>query len=227
VFGNFSVRLAANKSEIKAAQRLRYDVFYSEMGASPSYHNRLLKRDMDKYDRHCDHLILMHNKEIIGTYRLLRHRNFYSEQFFDLKPLLAQPLTFLELGRSCIAREFRNKNTLDMLFSGIWDYINTHNIDVMFGCASFPTTKIEQIAPQLSYLQQHRAQNEWLVKAKNHHPLSGAPSAHNLPPLIKTYLRMGATFGEGYAIDHQFGTTDVFVIMPIKDIKSRYIKRFS
>ena len=34
-----------------------------------------------------------------------------------------------------------------------------------------------------------------------------------LPPLIKGYLRCGAKVGDGAVIDHQFGTTDVFIIM--------------
>ena len=38
---------------------------------------------------------------------------------------------------------------------------------------------------------------------------------HALPPLIKGYLRLGATFGDGAVIDRQFGTTDVLVILPV------------
>ena len=33
-----------------------------------------------------------------------------------------------------------------------------------------------------------------------------------IPPLIKGYLRVGAYVGDGAVIDHQFGTTDVFII---------------
>ena len=47
-----------------------------------------------------------------------------------------------------------------------------------------------------------------------------------LPPLIKGYLRLGAYIGDGAVIDHQFGTTDVFVIMPVEAIKTRYFAHF-
>ena len=47
-----------------------------------------------------------------------------------------------------------------------------------------------------------------------------------LPPLIKGYLRVGAYVGDGAVIDHQFGTTDVFVIMPVEAIKTRYFAHF-
>jgi putative hemolysin len=48
-----------------------------------------------------------------------------------------------------------------------------------------------------------------------------------LPPLIKGYLRLGATFGEGAVVDHQFGTTDVFVALPVEAIGARYRGHFA
>jgi putative hemolysin len=47
-----------------------------------------------------------------------------------------------------------------------------------------------------------------------------------LPPLIKGYLRVGAYVGDGAVIDRQFGTTDVFIIVPVEAIKSRYFVHF-
>ena len=49
---------------------------------------------------------------------------------------------------------------------------------------------------------------------------------HALPPLVKGYLRLGASFGEGAVIDRQFGTTDVLVILPVSAINPRYIGHF-
>ncbi len=36
------------------------------------------------------------------------------------------------------------------------------------------------------------------------------------------YLRAGAKFGEGAVIEAQFGTTDVFTILPLNDLEDRY-----
>lgn len=47
-----------------------------------------------------------------------------------------------------------------------------------------------------------------------------------LPPLIKGYLRMGAYVGDGAVIDHQFGTTDVLIVMPVEQINTRYFAHF-
>jgi L-ornithine Nalpha-acyltransferase len=49
---------------------------------------------------------------------------------------------------------------------------------------------------------------------------------HELPPLIKGYLRLGAYIGDGAVIDHQFGTIDVLIVMPVAAINARYIEHF-
>ena len=47
-----------------------------------------------------------------------------------------------------------------------------------------------------------------------------------MPPLIKGYLRVGAKIGDGCVIDHQFGTVDVFIVMPVKQIAARYVSYY-
>jgi putative hemolysin len=47
-----------------------------------------------------------------------------------------------------------------------------------------------------------------------------------LPPLIKGYLRLGACIGDGAVVDRQFGTTDVFIVLPVSAISARYIEHF-
>jgi putative hemolysin len=52
-------------------------------------------------------------------------------------------------------------------------------------------------------------------------------SARALPPLIKGYLRLGAYIGDGAVVDHEFGTTDVLIVLPVSAIKKRYIEHFA
>ena len=47
-----------------------------------------------------------------------------------------------------------------------------------------------------------------------------------MPPLIKGYLRLGARVGDGCVIDHDFSTTDVFIILPVSAIAERYINHY-
>jgi putative hemolysin len=37
---------------------------------------------------------------------------------------------------------------------------------------------------------------------------------------------LGAFIGDGAVIDHQFGTTDVLIVMPVSAINARYIEHF-
>lgn len=162
--GTLEVRLAATAAEIEAAQALRYRVFYEEMSADPTPEARASRRDADRFDAWCDHLLVIDHKRgegpagVVGTYRLLRRDaaaragGFYTQTEFDIAPLLAVPGPVLELGRSCVDAEYRTRPTMQLLWQGIASYVVQHDIRVMFGCASLPGTDPDVLAPSLSYL---------------------------------------------------------------------------
>lgn len=188
---------------------------------------------------------LPHKPRVVGTYRLLRqdvaeqHSGFYSAQEFDLQPLLDRHagLRFLELGRSCVDPAYRDKRTVELLWHGIWAYVRQYQIDALFGCASFAGTDPDTLAVPLSFLHHHaQAKPDWQVKAQ---PSRAAPftprpadqvemksALNEMPPLIKAYMRVGARFGSDVVIDHQFGTSDVLVVLPIRDIHPKYLGYF-
>jgi putative hemolysin len=261
--GTLEVRLAVTPKDIKRAQKLRYRVFYEEMAAVPDLHCRIKRRDIDPYDAVCDHLLVVDlaapakplpgmkakpgrtKPRVVGTYRLLRQERaalvggFYSQAEFDIAPMLkAHPgARFVELGRSCVEKPYRDKRTVELLWHGIWAYVRRHRIDVMFGCASFEGTDPDALALPLGFLHHHAlADAEWRVKPLAHRAVAMdrlAGSEINLkqamqamPPLIKGYLRVGAKFGDGAVVDRQFGTTDVLVILPVRDIHPKYIGYF-
>ena len=253
--GSLGIRLASNAKEVRQAQRLRYQVFYEEMSAVPSSLMTLARRDIDSYDAICDHLLVFDDcigldrrsglQTVVGTYRLLRHRiaqrngGFYSANEFDLSALLAhqRDLNFLELGRSCVLAGYRNKRTIELLWRGIWIYLVHHRCDVMIGCASFDGTDSDKLALPLSFLHHFAAAPpEWRATAlpgryveMNRMPkdrIDAKKALRELPPLIKGYLRIGAFVGDSAVIDHRFGTTDVFMILPVSLIQPRYINHF-
>ena len=254
--GSLEVRLATTRREIRKAQRLRYKVFYEVGAARPDATTALIRRDVCPFDRICDHLIVIDHAartsrlgrlkpKIVGTYRLLRqdvaalNGGFYSARQFDIAPLLARHsgARFLELGRSCVLGPWRGKPTLDLLWRGLWAYVRHHQIDVMIGCASFPGTDPLAHAASLSFLAIHaKAEDTWQVRpqAGRGAPVQALDLAIGdprkalaaLPPLVKGYVRAGARFGAAAVVDHQFGTTDVFVVMPVADIAARYAAHF-
>jgi putative hemolysin len=248
--GNLEVRLARSSEEVKRAQRLRYNVFYQEMSAIANVRALVSGRDRDPFDRFCDHLLVLdhgsegHNDfpEIVGTYRLLRQtvaekrRGFYSDGEFGVERLVARhrDRNFLELGRSCVLKPYRTKRTVELLWHGIWSYVRQHGTDVMIGCASLEGTDTARLAPLLAFLRHIApAPEAWRVAAQPGRgvpidslpakPVSEMAALRGLPPLIKGYLRLGAYVGEDAVIDYQFGTTDVFLILPHERINARYI----
>lgn len=184
--GQLVLRQAVGPEEITACQRLRYRVFYEELGAKADPSSASGKIDRDRFDAICDHLvvvqrepipngeaILLDDGELIGTYRLLRqevaetHGGFYSQSEFDIAPLIAAhpDLRFLELGRSCVLEPFRTKPVVELLWQGIWNYVRAYDMHVMFGCASLEGTDPAKHAAALSLLAGAHAPSEWNVRA--------------------------------------------------------------
>ena len=255
--GDLEVRLATHPKEVRRAQRLRYRVFFENRGVAASPSSALQRRDLCPFDAMCDHLVVVDHAaddrrfggsarpKIVGTYRLLRqeiadrHLGFYSAGEFDIGPLLARhsDKRFLELGRSCVLPRYRSKRTIELLWRGIWAYVQQHRIDVLIGCASFEGTDPDALVLPLSALRHHaRAASSWQAPALPQRtaaapliPIETLDRRHAmalLPPLIKGYVRAGARFADGIVVDHRFATTDVFVILPIAELDSRYLDHF-
>ena len=254
--GSLEVRLARKKSEMRRAQRLRYKVFYEEMAATPNALAILSRRDEDEFDPIFDHLLVIDHgnpngarrwrrSKVVGTYRVLRQEiadlydGFYTQGEYDIAPLIqAKPsYSFVELGRSCVLKPYRNRRTLELLWQGVWSYVREHGADVMIGCASFPGTDPSAHALALSYLHHTAlAPEDWRVRAHEHlrvdmnmmprEAVNSRAAVKALPPLIKGYLRLGAYVGDGAVIDHQFGTTDVLIIVPVEAMNERYFVHF-
>lgn len=249
--GSLTVKLAETPAEIEAAKRLRYSVFHQERGKHCET-AAATGTDEDAFDAYCDHLIVIDGDAaspagappVIATYRLMdRHMaaragRFYSAGEYDIAPLLERHshLSFLEFGRSCVAPGYRDKRTVELLWHGSWAYVRRHGHDVMFGCASFEGTDPAVHAEALSLLgEQALAESDWQVSAVG--PSASLPilkpsdydarkALRSLPPILKGYLRLGAIFAREAVIDHEFGTVDVLVILPVSRLNPRYVQYY-
>ena len=126
---------------------------------------------------------------------------------------------------------------MQLLWQGIANYVSDNDIEIMFGCASFYSTDIKAIAPSLSYLYHyHLAPEKFRVRAVDQRyidmntipqeDLNARRVFAELPPLIKGYLRLGATIGDGAVIDEDFDTTDVCIIVQTHMVTDRYRKHY-
>jgi putative hemolysin len=236
----FVVKIADSLEEIEAALRLRFEVFNLELqeGLQSSYESGF---DSDVYDTFCDHLIVKEKStgKVVGTYRLLpqskagSNLGFYSENEFDLSNFKKHPGKSLELGRSCVAKEFRSLTVINLLWAGISRYVELHSITHLFGCASFHSNNSKEIATAFAYLSLfHSAPTDYHVK-----PLEKCAmnlpylylTSHDIkaiykqfPPLVKGYLRLGAMICGEPAYDKEFGTTDFLIVVDTKQIADKY-----
>lgn len=248
--GDLEVRLAQSNGEIIASQKLRYRVFYEEMAAHPTEQMAREKRDFDGFDPLCDHLLVFDHSRgddprdaVVGTYRLIRrvavarHEGFYTANEYEIDKIAALDGEILELGRSCVGRDHRNRPTMQIMWRGIAAYVDHYDIQMMFGCASLPGTDIDTLAEPLSYLHHfHLAPEMYRPRAlasryvsmdlMSADAIDKRATLSNLPPLIKGYLRIGGFIGDGAVVDEQFNTTDVCVLVKTDLVTEKYIRHF-
>jgi putative hemolysin len=245
---NLEVRLAQTVEEVTEAQRLRYRVFYQEMGAHATPEQMRSQMDGDRFDAACDHvLVLDHNRvvgeQVVGTYRMLRRSvadqttGFYTSQEYDIAKLLLHPGELLEVGRSCVDKNYRTRPTLELLWRGIAAYVDQFDVELIFGCASFAGTDPVALKDELAYLYYHHLAPAALraVALPDRYVAMNAIALDSvnprralvkLPPLIKGYLRIGGFIGDGAVIDEQFGTTDVCIIVKTDLITDKHARHY-
>ena len=247
--GNLGVRIASDSAEVDAVQALRYRVFYQEMGARPDAATIAAQRDRDIYDTVADHLLVVDHglgegpDSVVGTYRLIRREaaerigHFYSSGEYDISAIEAIPGRILELGRSCVDNDYRNRSVMQVLWRGIAAYVFQHDIELMFGCASLPGIDPDASALELSYLYyNHLAPAAIRPRALSHRyidmrrldrdEIDARAALARLPPLIKGYLRLGGFIGDGAVIDPQFNTIDVAVVVQTDLMTDKYYKHY-
>lgn len=235
----FSVRLARTQDDVLAAQRLRYEVFVRELGGDGALVDHKAGLERDRFDPYFDHLLVTdvaRGDVVVGVYRLLRDDQareagqFYSEDEYDLTPLRASGRRLLELGRSCLHPEYRGGPAMFHLWQGLADYVLAHQIEILFGVASFHGTDPQALAQPLSLLHhRHLAPPELRVRARNFQSMDLIPENQldrraamlEVPALIKAYLRLGGCVGEGAFVDHSFNTTDICLVMDTARMNAR------
>ena len=246
--GTLLVRLAESEAEVRAAQALRYRIFYEEKHATPSAAMVRERRDFDALDDAADHLLVIDTTQretaaaVVGTYRLIRggvvgKGGFYSGTEFDLSRLEAWPGEILELGRSCVDPAHRSGRAINLLWRGIAAYLNAYGTDLLFGCGSLPGTDPEKLKLPLAYMHHHhlaprhiraRALAERYVDMNMlaREAIDRDAALAEIPPLIKGYLRLGGFVGDGAVVDHEFNCTDVCIIVQASLLTAKYARHY-
>jgi putative hemolysin len=231
------VELASCEAEVREAQALRYRVFGEEMGARlPGAEDRL---DRDELDDYCQHLLVREAKtgQVVGSTRILTDENaarlgcYYSEGEFDLEPIRALPGRKLEVGRTCIAADFRQGSAIAVLWSGLAGFVHLHGFDYLFGCASVPLGERDVQAAAIMNRLRRQAMAPESLRVNPRVPLvtTSVPDAildAPLPTLLRAYVRLGARACGEPCRDPDFGVADVLMLLNVDELNPTYSRHF-
>ncbi len=243
---HLTLKIAETPDEVAAAQALRYQVFYTEMGAHPVGDMAIVQRDYDHYDELCDHLIVMDEQEgrVVGTYRILQRDKadrfnipLYTETEFNIDKLKASGGRIMEMSRSCIHPDYRSKTAINLLWKGIAACVFDNDIDFLIGVPSFNGTDLQDHLAAISYMNAFHATDDAIrphVQPQFYQELALLKTEqidkkavfNALPPLFKGYLRIGVGVGEGFYIDQQFNMIDLCVVLDVANAANRYLNHY-
>ena len=250
---DYEVRLTRTKEERRQVRQLRYDVFVEEEGASATEEQKNLREEYDAYDTFAEYMAVFHQGKIVGTYRIIdraaaeKMGGFYTESEFNISKIKKAAGNIAEMSRACVAAQYRESGlVMRMLWLGLGEYIAKRQIAILFGVASWVGQNPVDAAQAISYLYYNHLAPVGLRSTvltdkfadgvdRRLGQMNILPRAfvveerarREMTPLIKGYLRLGATFGKGVFVDAPFNTYDVFVMMQTKKIDAAYQKHFA
>lgn len=225
----FTTALAEDDTTVLAAQRLRSRVFGNTSGNGNDV-------DRDRFDAHCEHLVVRHTASdaVVATYRILTAERaraaggFYSETEFDLARIRRLDARLVEVGRACVDPDYRSGAVIALLLAGLTRYVVSRRYDYVFGCASIDLRAGWAPAAAICrrLLPTHLAPEAWRVQPHVPFEPGDQPDCEATPPpLIKTYLRLGASVCGPPAFDREFATADLLMLLPIAAMTPRFRAR--
>lgn len=241
----YIIKTAVDGYDLEQILKLRYQIFYEEMGTKRKRRNI----DIDKFDLKCDHLVVIDRATgtYVGTYRLnssLFTKRFYSATEFNIRRIRALQDNKLEIGRACIHKDYRNSFLIAMLWKGLSDYIKATGSRYIFGCSSVMTMKMEEIILIYQYLiEKYPASPRYRVvprvkvriKGFKKHLKKAPPLSERqiesceqaLPPLLRFYLKAGAVICGEPIIDKHFKCTDFFTLLDMSQVDKKIEEKFA
>jgi putative hemolysin len=239
----YTLLLTTDTGLVQQAQRLRYQVFTSEPGFALTAVAD--ERDADRFDEFCDHLLVREDDsgELVGCYRMLpppgaiAAGGLYSATEFDVTELDPLRPSLVEMGRAVVRQDHRNGGVVLLMWAGILAYLDRCGYDYVTGCVSVPLrgapdeTPGAQIRAVRDFVRKRHA-SEYTLRPYRPVRVDGkgldeipAPPRATVPPLMRGYLRLGATVCGDPAHDPDFGVGDFPALLDKHQADVRYLHR--
>ncbi len=228
--GRYKVRFAQTEADIHAAQRLRYMAFAPARAVAGI--------DADGLDALCTHVLVeeVATNRLVCCFRLLKMPNgseisrSYSAQSYDISALTAYGDPIVEMGRFCLDPQVKDGDLIRVAWAAMTRYVDENNIKFLFGCVSFPGLDASAYSHVFALLQQkHLAPAQYFPRKKAQEirrfcdwAAMGDPdhriALRQMPPLLRTYLAMGAWVSDHAVVDRHMNTLHVFTGLEISAI---------
>lgn len=229
--GRYRARFALSKDDLLAAQELRYRCFNlsNDKGL-----------DVDEFDSICRHVLVenLENGKLICCYRIMSFPDgkditrSYSSRFYDLGSIENFPKPMIEVGRFCIDPVTTDHEVVLAAWAALTQLVDENGIEFLFGCSSFEGIDKEKYLHCFAFLREkHIAPEHWLPKVKAAQVISYSEAncckvnkkkaLLNMPPLLKSYLSMGAWVSDHAVVDYSMKTLHLFTGVEVSKIPSR------
>ncbi|WP_254702191.1 MULTISPECIES: GNAT family N-acetyltransferase [unclassified Roseivivax] len=245
------VRMASSAEDHAAILALRAQAF---RGRDPEM------SEQDAFDPICAHVLVEARADtaegpagqVLAAFRLLHLRSAaalgtsYAAQFYDLSRLTRFRGGMAEIGRFCVAEKCRDADVPRLAWAGLTRFVDAEDVQLLFGCASFPGTDPTPHAAALDWLAlHHQAPERWRIgpRAAETHRYAdamhrqeapgrgdGQAGLRALPPLLRSYLALGGWVSDHAVIDRDLGTLHVFTGVEIARIppgRARALRRLA
>ncbi|MBX2856099.1 MAG: GNAT family N-acetyltransferase [Rhodobacteraceae bacterium] len=241
--GKYSVRIAETEDDVRAAQKLRHEVFIASRGA-PVSEKTAAGIDSDDFDADCDHVLIEERRtgKLVCCFRLLPLKNgeeigrSYSAQYYELSNLKTFPGPIVEMGRFCIHPDHRDSEVLRIAWGAMTRYVDTRGFELLCGCSSFEGNDAQAYADAFALLKdKHLAPTRWLPRPKAPNIFKFAKllrfkrpdnrqAMRLMPPLLRGYLSLGGWVSDHAVIDRDLNTLHVFTGLEVKRVPLRKVQ---
>lgn len=241
--GQYDVVVTEHPADIRAAQRLRFEVFRAEPGYSDAIGDDVSGLDADRFDDYCDHLLIRHLPtgrlagcaRVLPPARAIAAGGWYSASEFDLTEIAPIAPETVEMGRAVVDPEHRSGAVTGLLWTAVLGYLEDGNYRYLMGCVSVPLDSelgrgrgVRGIRDLVR--EQHGA--PWQAYPYRRVEVDGATldqlavvDRPVLPPLLRGYIRLGARVCGEPAYDAVFDVGDFLTIIDREHGDERYLAR--
>lgn len=182
--------------------------------------------DRDRFDSAARHVLLTDRCDgsAVACFRYRIHSandlsGGYTAQFYDLAALASRNVLVADLGRVTVAPGRGDPDLLRLLLAALTRMTVAEKVRVVFGCSSLPGADIARHAPTLAWLRAHHAASLAVsARCAARCPEGVSQDGRDVPPLLRSYLAMGARVAPDPVADPALDTLHVFTMLELDKV---------